>query len=178
MKRSSLLLFAWALLFCFSIAPNTTLFAQKSASQEEKNVMAVIAQLFDGMRAGDSSQVRAVFMPNTQMQTVMTNNGLTEIRTQGVDRFIMAVGTPHEQVWDERLYETGIKIDGDLAVVWTDYRFYLGGNFSHCGVNVFQLIKSAKGWKIFQLCDTRRKDDCGEEPKMKKQKGKQVSGQY
>jgi Putative lumazine-binding len=145
-------------------------FAQKNdLTSEEKAVMTPIAQLFDGMRIGDSSLVRDAFLPNAQMQTVLMKDGQPSLRSETVDRFVKTVGTPHDKVWDEQLFEQGIKIDGSLAVVWTDYRFYLGGEFSHCGVNVFQLIKTDRGWKIFQICDTRRKDDC--EPEKGKKKG-------
>ena len=36
----------------------------------------------------------------------------------------------------------------------------MGKRFSHCGVDAFQLVKTAAGWKIFQLSDTRRKEKC------------------
>jgi hypothetical protein len=32
--------------------------------------------------------------------------------------------------------------------------------YSHCGVDVFMLVKTADGWKISTLADTRRKS-CG-----------------
>ncbi|RYZ94279.1 MAG: hypothetical protein EOP47_28140, partial [Sphingobacteriaceae bacterium] len=55
-----------------------------------------------------------------------------------------------------------IKIDGELASVWTPYKFYLGDKFSHCGINFFQLMKMATGWKVIYIVDTRRKDNCPE----------------
>ncbi len=53
-----------------------------------------------------------------------------------------------------------IRIDADLAVVWTPYKFFVGKKFSHCGVNSFQLIKLNGNWKIQYLIDTRRKEGC------------------
>ena len=50
-----------------------------------------------------------------------------------------------------------IKIDGNMANAWTPYEFWFDGNFSHCGINSFQLIKEDKTWKIIYLVDTRRK---------------------
>lgn len=38
----------------------------------------------------------------------------------------------------------------------------LYGDFSHCGIDAFQLFKDDKGeWKITQIVDTRRKEGCG-----------------
>ena len=61
---------------------------------------------------------------------------------------------------DERLTAIDIRIDGDMATAWTPYKFYYKGNFSHCGVNALQLIKTAAGWKIWSIIDTRRKEGC------------------
>jgi hypothetical protein len=47
-----------------------------------------------------------------------------------------------------------------MAAAWTPYRFYRNGEFSHCGVNSFQLVKMAEGWKIVYIIDTRRKEPC------------------
>ena len=52
-------------------------------------------------------------------------------------------------------------VDGGIAQVWTDYAFYVGAEFSHCGVDAFHLAKDAFGsWKIMHLMDTRRKEGC------------------
>ena len=39
-------------------------------------------------------------------------------------------------------------IDGDLAVVSGRYTFYVGDKFSHCGKDVFNLLRTEAGWKI------------------------------
>ncbi|HEY0898874.1 MAG TPA: hypothetical protein VGD90_06050, partial [Sphingobacteriaceae bacterium] len=64
------------------------------------------------------------------------------------------------QVWDEQITFDAIQVDAGLASVWTSYKFYLGKNFSHCGVNSFQLVKMNGNWKITYLIDTRRKENC------------------
>ena len=38
--------------------------------------------------------------------------------------------------------------------------FYLDGAVRHCGINSIELLKSAEGWKITQLSDTRRRENC------------------
>ncbi|MDP5138985.1 MAG: hypothetical protein NWP83_00775, partial [Spirosomaceae bacterium] len=61
---------------------------------------------------------------------------------------------------DERLSGYDIKIDGDMATVWTPYSFFVNNNVSHCGVNAFTLIRQNDSWKILSITDTRRKTDC------------------
>ena len=74
--------------------------------------------------------------------------------------FANAVGTPHDKVWDEKLWDVKILIDRNLATVWTKYAFFLGSDFSHCGVDTFTLAKGAEGWKIIFLADTRQREGC------------------
>jgi len=47
-----------------------------------------------------------------------------------------------------------------MATVWAPYKFYYKGTFSHCGVDMFQLVRMKGGWKIVYLIDTRRKEPC------------------
>ena len=133
-------------------------FAQSGDSQE---VQEVIESLFDGMRAGDSSAVSAAFTSDAIMQTIYTNREGELVKAEGsLGSFLTAVGTPHDQVWDERIGSYSINIDAELASAWTPYQFFVGDNFSHCGVNSFQLMKTGEGWKIFHIVDTRRGQNC------------------
>ncbi len=128
---------------------------------EKDAVQAVVMAMFDGMRAGDSSAVGMLFLPQATMQTVMVTDNGPEIRNGSVAGFLNAVGTPREATLDERIWSYDIRIDGHLANVWTEYGLYYGDKFMHCGVNNFQLFKSGSGWKILSITDTRRKDaDC------------------
>jgi len=118
--------------------------------------------MFDGMRKGDSTMVRGVFEKNARLQTTWTSpEGKPMIHTEdSMNGFVKQVGTPHPEMWDERIKSYEVRIDDNLATVWTPYEFYIGDKFSHCGINAFQLFKSASGWKIIHITDTRRKEKC------------------
>jgi hypothetical protein len=95
------------------------------------------------------------------MQTIAKNKeGNVRVITEPVDSFLASIGKPHTEVYDERIEYNTIKIDGELAIVWTPYKFYIGEKFSHCGVNSFQLVKIAGEWKIQYIIDTRRRQNC------------------
>jgi hypothetical protein len=136
--------------------------SSSASSADKAAVMAVVKKLFDGMRAGDSSMVRSVFAPNVRMITVAPRQGvMTASVTNGADSFAKAVGTPHAEVWDERIANEKVEIDGALASVWVDYAFFRGTTFSHCGVDHFLLTKDSAGaWSILELADTRRNAGC------------------
>lgn len=131
------------------------------AQTENEAIQKTIMTLFDGMRKGDSAMVHSAFAKDAIMQTIANNReGQMQVQSGNLTDFLKAVGTPHAEVWDERIEFGDIKVDGPMASVWTPYQFFRGENFSHCGVNSFQLYKSEKGWKIIYLVDTRRRDDC------------------
>lgn len=129
--------------------------------EEEKAVKATILKMFDAMRAGDSTLLGQTFHKEMMLKSVVADKeGNIQLRESKASDFLKAVGTPHDKVWDERISSWEIRVDGALATAWTDYSFYAGEQFSHCGVNAFQLIKQDGVWRIFHVADTRRKDNC------------------
>ena len=149
-------------LFILTIAIflTATAFAQQAETDAVKKT---ITTMFDAMRKGDSTMLRSAFAKGLVLQSVGTKkDGSTVLSTENPDNFVKLVGTPHKEVYDERITYGDIKVDGPLASVWTPYKFYLGDKFSHCGVNFFQLMKTTEGWKIIYIVDTRRKDNCVE----------------
>jgi hypothetical protein len=133
--------------------------AQSSPSTDassEQAVRATIDALFDGMRAGDSSAVRAVFHEEARLHTALGPSDTASVQATPIDGFVRAVGQPHERVWDERIWDVEIRVDGPLAQAWVPYVFYHGDSRSHCGVNAMQLVRVGDNWKILQLTDTRR----------------------
>ena len=153
MKRLATLL----LLFLFS----TLLYSQSTAERE--SAMKPIRQLFEAMQKGDSVMLRKAFAKQVTMARIgKDKEGKSFIRYESsIDGFAKSVGTPHQETWNEVIWDEKIEIDGNLAQVWTSYAFYLGKKFNHCGVDAFHLVKGEDGeWKIFHLADTGQKEGC------------------
>ncbi|RAI89980.1 nuclear transport factor 2 family protein [Algoriphagus yeomjeoni] len=128
---------------------------------DEADVKEVIQTLFDGMRAKNAEQIASVFSENAIMQTIETTGDTGTVKAGSVADFVKGIGSlPVEMKLDERITDYQINIDGPMATAWTPYEFYANDKFSHCGVNSFQLVKMASGWKIVYIIDTRRKDGC------------------
>ena len=132
------------------------------AQSTEDSVKTVVANMFNAMRTGDSVLLKSVFSPTIVFQSVAVNKeGKVAARNEKPDGFISFVGQQKPGVLDERITFETVKIDGPMASVWTPYTFYYNGQFSHCGVNSFQLVRFPEGWKIQYIIDTRRKENCG-----------------
>lgn len=128
---------------------------------ESRGIMESVNKVFAGMAAGDSALVSSVFTPDAVLVTVTNVDGKPGLHTEKIQKFLDAVGSPHDQPWNEPIWDAKINVDGNLAHVWTKYAFYLGKTFSHCGVDAFSLIKGEDGkYRIFHLVDTRQKEGC------------------
>jgi len=145
----------------FALLLTGSIFAQQTDDKEA--IKKSVNTLFEAMRKGDTLLLKTVFHPNAVLHGVaITKDDNVLQANDRLKGFIKAVGAPHKQMWDERITYGDIKIDGNLASVWAPYKFYLGTEFSHCGVDVFQLMKTKSGWKIIYLVDNTRKDNCPE----------------
>ncbi|WP_192825131.1 nuclear transport factor 2 family protein [Rufibacter sp. LB8] len=158
--RSFFLLLAFAAL-SFSAEAQTKKAAALALNLEAKAVEAAVVKFFDGMRAGDSTMARSVLAPQARLLSVgKGKDGVVQLRETPMQKFLEMIGTPQPKVVDERIWDVRVQIDGDLATLWCEYALYVGENFSHCGVDAFQLHRSKDGWKIFAIADTRRKENC------------------
>jgi hypothetical protein len=147
--------------FVFGLA---LLIPMRLAAQDgEHEVLAVVHQLFQAMRARDTVALRAVFDTAADLVTTgQDRQGAWTVRRVPVGDFVTGVGHATGDL-DERIHDVEVRIDDHLASVWAPYAFYANGQFSHCGVDAFQLARGAEGWRIVALADTRRRDGCGSE---------------
>lgn len=125
----------------------------------EDDVLQVVHQLFDGMRSADTTMMRATFHPDVRLITTGTRDGEPVASIVPVSDWLEGVAGAG-QVLDERLYDPEVRVNGNLATVWTYYTLHVGDRFSHCGFDAFQLVNTADGWRITQVTDTRQRDGC------------------
>ena len=125
------------------------------------SVKAAVSRFFTAMKNSDGRGIINSFTDSAILQTIIRDkNGNNVIKTEKIIEFANVVTTMPKDAADERISFDMVKVDGPLATVWTPYKFYFNGQFSHCGVNSFQLVRLNGQWKIQFLIDTRRKQPC------------------
>jgi hypothetical protein len=127
------------------------------SSDSENEVKQVIQNMFRAMQQADTSLLKTCFSDHVIFQTILNKPEGALIKTESVNNFIQSIGKQTPNVLDERIEFGAIQIDPLMATVWTPYTFYLKGQYSHKGINSFQLVKLKEGWKIQYLIDTRYK---------------------
>ena len=118
----------------------------------------VIETFFDAFHQKDTVSLSGYFMRDARLASVQ--NSLDGVRTkeETVEDFIQAIGSiPDDLSFEERLLGFNVVDASGMTLVLTPYEFYVNGRFSHCGTNVFTLVKKESEWKILALYDTRNK---------------------
>ncbi|WP_226789775.1 MULTISPECIES: nuclear transport factor 2 family protein [Flagellimonas] len=134
--------------------------ASNATSKEE--VKKVIETFFEGFHKQDSTIINSTVADQVVLQTTGRNpQGKTLFRTEEFSKFIHSiVNIPDSIQFEEKLTSFSIQVDRTMANAWVGYEFWLNGNFSHCGINSFQLVNFDGEWKIIYLIDTRGKEGC------------------
>jgi hypothetical protein len=148
-------------IICLLFTTQTTLIAQTSNSvtsaSSEKEVKQVIQNMFHAMLQADTTLLRTCFSDKVIFQTIVNKPDGAMVNTMSINDFIQSIGKQLPNALDERIEFGAIQVDPLMATVWTPYTFYLKGQYSHKGINSFQLVKFKEGWKIQYLIDTRYK---------------------
>ena len=130
---------------------------QGFSQSAEDSVKAVINKLFTAMKNSDAASLQDCFADSAILQTITASG---RFRSESVEAFASQIGKLPKDAGDVRIRFDVVKTDAALATARTPYQFFYNGNFSHCGVNSFQLVRLNGTWKIQYLVDTRRKAPC------------------
>jgi hypothetical protein len=151
----------------FAVA--TAVSSAAAAGQSADDPATVVKGMFTAMTAHDTAAIRAVIHPVIRLVATATVQGAPAYRVGSMDGWIRGVGRSTGNN-EERTFDHETRVDGNLATVWTRYEFWRDGNFSHCGVDAYQLVKMGGKWLIAAGADTGRRipEECGRgtEPKV------------
>jgi len=125
---------------------------------EEKEVLTVVNNFFDALEKQDTAAFRKVSLKESVYYSIRDVENSVRITTQVPAKFAFKP----DQIITERMKDTGVvvNIDQRIASVWAPYDLWINQVYSHCGVDVFTLIKTEDGWKISSISYTVIKEGC------------------
>jgi hypothetical protein len=138
-------------LVLFSLSP---LAGQTS---DEKDAVAIVQKVFDGMKAHDADLIRAALLPDARFYSVRESGAVAG--TNGAD-FITQIVAIKSDLLERFTAQPRVLIRGRMAQVWGEYEFLRDGKFNHCGVDSASLLKTADGWKIAAIVYTSETTGC------------------
>jgi len=124
---------------------------------EEQAVLAPINRMFAGLAAKDGAAILAQARPEGRLTGVSDTGAKGYSWSDFAAQFKPGEGPALE----ERLVGApAIEIDGNIAMVWSSYIFLIDGKLSHCGIDHFDLVRDAGGWKVLNITWTKRTTNC------------------
>jgi len=123
-------------------------------------VMRPVNTVFAAIAARDGELARAVLREDGNMFIASeAADGTRKVTRRPMAEFITGL-KPGAERYEERFYNPAIEIDGDVALVWGRYNFYIDGKLHHCGYDHFDLVREAGQWKIANLSYSSRTTGC------------------
>lgn len=133
--------------------------ARPASARQEDGPEQVVDALFAAMKAGDADAMRALLHPDARLVSTSVRDGSPVVEVVAVDGWLAGVAASTREL-DERIYDVRTLVDQGLATVWARYDIYVDGVHHHCGVDAFQLVRTAGGWRILDIADTRSTEGC------------------
>lgn len=148
-------------LLVFLLLSCTTLLAQKTETAGKKNVISIVTHFFEALEKKDTVLYSSLVMRNAQIwvSRKLKDSLQTPMRSFAED---MQKLHQYKETLLERALSYQVTIHNNIAVVWAPYTFHLGEKLTHCGIDVFTLLKTTAGWKIVSTVYTVEPDACAE----------------
>ena len=126
-------------------------------TSDEKDAVAIVQKIFDGMKAHDAEMIRSTMLPDARLWAVR-DTGAT-VSTAGAD-FATQIAANKSDLVERLTGRPQVLIRGRMAQVWGEYEFLRDGKFNHCGVDSVSLLKTADGWKVSAIVYTSETTGC------------------
>ena len=125
--------------------------AKAQATAQSADARAAVVAVADSALAaitrGDVVAFTDLMVPEAVLFPTSTRDGVTtyRLRTRDAQRAGSMTGIV------ERGFTPQALVNGGVAMVWMPYDLYVNGAWSHCGADVFTLVKSAGRWRIASM---------------------------
>ena len=126
---------------------------------QEAAVIAAAERALTAITNEDTLLLRNSMTENATFYAVAGDNGVSFSTVDQMNARFVSGPDFLERMWDPQ-----VSISGRLAMVWTPYDFYLGQEFSHCGIDVFHLADIDGDWKVMSISFTRETENCPPSP--------------
>ena len=133
-------------------------FSQEHHSSDAQVVKQRIDDFFVALETQDTILYKTILFPDGQIWAVKQEGDSIKYSMRHFRDDIIRFNP--EVIIQETPLDYEIKVHQQIAVAWVPYTLSISGNFSHCGVDIFTLIKTQVGWKIVNASFTIEPDGC------------------
>ena len=149
MPRSSVVhAAALSLLSLLVLAPASR---AQDADVETRAAIAVADSVLVALSSADNAALERLTLDSAIVGGAGVRNGVERFSLGSWARYSTRTG-PSE--FTERGFGATARVQDRVAEVWVPYDLYVGKSWSHCGVDVFTLLKTEGRWRVASLIYT------------------------
>jgi hypothetical protein len=137
-----------------SIVPTSA----RAQDADKAAVVAAVQRLFDALETRDSVAGVATFHPSATILVVAGTPATVTLTTPTA--LVGGIARSTAGTFKERIFDTEVRIDGDVAQLWAYFTVHIGNAFNRCGTDAMTLVRVDGVWKISHAAFTRRTQGC------------------
>ena len=126
---------------------------------EEVAILAVIDRFMHAIGTNDSAALAKLRIEGGS--TIVSRRDPAGGEASLVTRRVFTPSTSSRPTTNkERYWDPVVHVRNGIAVVWTPYEYWTGDKSSHCGIDVFDMMKDKGVWKIANAMWTVEPEAC------------------
>lgn len=141
----------------FLIACLFALLPLAAQTSDEKDVLAAVQTVFDGMRTNDAAKILGSMTADARLYGVRTNGAAYGMPASDWANRLAGMKGQFDEHFTKK---PTVTIHGTIANVWGEYEFLRDGKCTHGGVDSFNLVKVSEGWRVAAILDTEETTGC------------------
>jgi hypothetical protein len=123
----------------------------QSTTADGKAAIAVADSVLAALSNGDNAALARFTLDSAVVGGAGLRDGVERVSLRTWGLYINRKGA---STFIERGFDATVRVQDLVAQVWMPYDLYLGDKWSHCGVDVFTLMKNAGRWRVAALVYT------------------------
>lgn len=137
-------------------------YAQQTDNTNEEQIKALVNQFFEALEKKDTVLLKNTTMAEAQIWVRRTHETPASATMRFVENDIQRLhgGRPVKEIG----LDFDINVHNGVAAAWVPYEFWVEGEFSHCGIDIFTLFEIDDVWKIVSIAYSIEKENCDQLP--------------
>ena len=131
-----------------SLAPRAR---AQTIEASDKAAIAVADSVLAALSSGDSATLARLTLDSAVVGGVGLRDGVERLSLRTWGLYITRHGASE---FTERGFGATARVQDRVAQVWMPYDLYIGAKWSHCGVDIFTLMKNEGRWRVAALIYT------------------------
>ena len=122
----------------------------QAAATDSAAAIAVTDSVLAALSRNDGATLARLTMDSAVVGAAGLRAGVERVALRSMALYVNYTGA----AFTERGFDAWARVQDRVAMVWMPYDLYRGAEWSHCGVDVFTLMKSEGRWRVASVVYT------------------------